>query len=210
MPYCKRLGDGSSSSGHWSRQCAAHSFGSDAACLRERLAPQHVASARGGSAARTAVRQSCGSKSSAESSSAGAGSRLHPTRLRGTRRCIAFTAPAVPTRRFDRKYRARVLAHSLHALSSESFKNACFKLRQGNIESKTLDTKNFLKKLPLVVLTATRTRETSDGVIRTYELEYTDRYMHSKRLERCSCSHLYTQTTLVTSHRRAKVPEPNT
>ena len=85
---------------------------------------------------------------------------------------------AVPTRRFDRKYRARVLAHSLHALSSESFKNACFKLRQGNIESKTLDTKNFLKKLPLVVLFATRTRETSDGVIRTYELEYTDRYMH--------------------------------
>ena len=65
---------------------------------------------------------------------------------------------AVPTRRFDRKYRARVLVHSLHALSSESFKNACFKLRQGNIESETLDTKKFLKKLPLVVLTATRTR----------------------------------------------------
>ena len=76
------------------------------------------------------------------------------------------------------EYRARVERDSLHALSSESFKNVCFKLRQGNIESKTLDTKNFLKKLPLVVLTATRTRETSDGVIRTYELEYTDRYMH--------------------------------
>ena len=126
LPYCKRLGDGSSSSGHWSRQCAAHSFGSDAACLRERLAPQHVASARGGSAARTAVRQSCGSKSSAESSSAGAGSRLHPTRLRGTRRCIAFTAPAVPTRRFDRSKRTssspssslllRVLPLPIHTL----------------------------------------------------------------------------------------------
>ena len=45
-----------------------------------------------------------------------------------------------------------MLVHSLHALSSESFKNACFKLRQGNIESETLDTKKFLKKLPLVVL----------------------------------------------------------
>ena len=52
---------------------------------------------------------------------------------------------------------ARMLAtqiHSLDALSSESFKT----LASNFDESKTLDTKNFLKKLPLVVLTATRTR----------------------------------------------------
>ena len=81
----------------------------------------------------------------------GVGTPVHSSGTEGSEALYAAAQWATP-------HRARVLVHSLHALSSESFKNACFKLRQGNIESKTLDTKNFLKKLPLVVLTATRTR----------------------------------------------------